>query len=93
MIRTAPDLRDATGHSVHDYARRMAFLTELDSQTWLARYSAAERLGDPDAVSSVPNYAAWLRRMAAAWSAVPMPSATQATAVWPFASLPASSLD
>ncbi len=93
VVRTLPTVRESSGHSVHDYARRMAFLTELDSQTWLARYSAAERLGDPDAVTSVPNYAAWLRRTAAAWSAVPMPTIAQATAVWPFTSLPASALN
>ncbi len=87
-------VRDAnTAHGVHDYARRMAFLTELDSHTWQARYSAADRLGDPDAVSSVAHYAAWLRRSAAAWSAVPMPTPEQAAAVWPFAALAPSALD
>ncbi len=79
--------------SVHDYARRMAFLTELDSQTWISRYTAAERLGDPDAVTSVARYLAWLRRMSTAWTAVPMPSVEQAEAVWPFSALPASGLD
>jgi hypothetical protein len=85
--------RARIGHSVHDYARRMAFLTELDSATWLARYSAAERLGDPDAVTSVAGYAAWLRRISAAWSAVAVPTAQQAAPMWPFASMPASFLD
>ncbi len=77
---------------VHDYARRTAFLTEVDSQTWISRYTAAESLGDPGTVTSVARYLAWLRRMHAAWSRVPMPSLAQAEPVWRFASLPASAL-
>ncbi|MBK6873693.1 MAG: hypothetical protein IPG94_20570 [Kineosporiaceae bacterium] len=82
-----------TRHSVHDYARRMAFLTELDSATWMARYNAADRLGDPEAVASVAGYAAWLRRTTAAWAAVPMPTSEQAAGVWPFSSLALTALD
>ncbi len=84
---------DAQASSVHDYARRMAFLTELDSQTWISRYSAAERLGDPETVTSVARYLAWLRRTGAAWNAVLMPTVEQAEAVWPFTALPASGID
>lgn len=83
----------AQAGSVHDYARRMAFLTELDSQTWISRYSAAERLGDPEAVTSVARYLAWLRRTGAAWSAVLMPTVEQAEAAWPFTAIPASGID
>ena len=54
--------------------------------------TAAERLGDPGAVSSPASYAAWLRRIAAAWSAVPMPTTSQAAAVWPFAAIQPLSL-
>ncbi len=78
---------------VHDYARRMAFLTELDSQTWLGRYSAAERLGDPGAVGSPTGYASWLRRIGAAWSQVPMPTTAQAASVWPFSAIAPLALD
>jgi hypothetical protein len=78
---------------VHDYARRMAFLTELDSQTWLGRYSAAERLGDPGAVGSPTGYASWLRRIGAAWSQVPMPTTAQAGSVWPFSAISPLALD
>jgi hypothetical protein len=94
MSLTPPDfLEQDRPAGAHDYARRMAFLTELDSQTWIARYTAAERLGDPAAVSSPAAYAAWLRRVAAAWSAVPMPTTTQAASVWPFAAISPLSLD
>jgi hypothetical protein len=78
---------------VHDYANRMVFLTELDSQTWLARYSAAERLGDPGAVSSPAAYAAWLRRLGAAWSQVPMPTQEQAAQHWPTTTVAVTALD
>jgi hypothetical protein len=78
---------------VHDYARRMAFLTELDSQTWLGRYSAAERLGDPGAVGSPAGYASWLRRIGAAWAQVPMPTTAQAASVWPFSAISPLALD
>ncbi len=79
-----------------EYARRMAFLTELDSQTWIARYTAAERLGDPTAVGSSAGYLSWLRRMSRAWAAVPMPTAAQAEAAWSntsFTSITAATLD
>lgn len=94
-IVTTPstDGRSDATRSVHDYARRMAFLTELDSATWMARYNAADRLGDPDAVSSVAGYGSWLRRTATAWSAVPMPTSAQSAAIWPFASMAPTCLD
>lgn len=89
--RTARTLANLQG--IHGYAQAMAFLTELDSQTWVARYTAAERLGDPGAVSSPSAYAAWLRRVGAAWSTVPMPSPAQAGAHWPFSALTPLALD
>lgn len=79
--------------TVHDYARRMAFLTEIDSQTWISRYTAAERLGDPNAVTSVPAYLTWLRRTGAAWSSVSMPTTAQTEQIWPFRSLPATAIE
>lgn len=88
-----PGLPSVPAARVHDYARRVAFLNELDSQTWLARYSAAERLGDPGAVASPAAYAAWLRRVGAAWHTVPMPTIAQATTVWPFQTLTPTALD
>lgn len=89
--RTTRTLASLQG--IQGYAQAMAFLTELDSQTWVARYTAAERLGDPGAVSSPAAYAAWLRRVGAAWSAVPMPSVAQAGAHWPFSALSPLALD
>ena len=81
------------GSAVRDYAHRLAFLTEIDSQTWIARYTAAERLGEPVAVSSPSAYAAWLRRTATAWSALSMPTVAQAEMLWPFRSLTSVALD
>lgn len=94
-IPTSPRLSrvDGQSSSVHDYARRMAFLSELDSQTWISRFNAAERLGDPEAVMSVARYLAWLRRTGAAWNAVHLPSVEQAESVWPFTAIPVSGID
>jgi hypothetical protein len=83
----------ADSSGVRDYAHRLAFLTEIDSQTWIARYTAAERLGEPVAVSSQTAYAAWLRRTATAWSSLSMPTVAQAEMLWPFTSLAFTALD
>jgi len=94
LIQTdAPAPHGESTGSVHDYARRMAFLTELDSATWMSRYSAAERLGDPGAVHSITGYSAWLRRVSTAWAAVPMPTAAQTQGIWPFTCLPPAALE
>ena len=86
--------RVATGDGgVRDYAHRLAFLTEIDSQTWIARYTAAERLGEPAAVTSPAAYAAWLRRTSTAWSQLSLPTPTQAEQLWPFTSLSFMALD
>jgi len=94
VVTTSPQpVVGADSSAVRDYAHRLAFLTEIDSQTWIARYTAAERLGEPVAVSSPAAYAAWLRRTAVAWSSLSMPSPAQAQMLWPFRSLGSVALD
>jgi hypothetical protein len=67
-----------------------AVLAEVTDGDW-SRLRAW--LGDPMAVDSRANYAAWLRRQARAWKAVGLPAVHVAALDWPLASVRPQCLD
>jgi hypothetical protein len=77
---------------VSDDLRRLGFLATLEARTWASRSRAAAVLADPGAVASRAAYAAWLRRVATAWSRVALP-AWSGTGRWPFPSVDPQCLD
>ncbi len=74
-------------HRIQAEVRRLGFFAALDSLTWHARSRVTEHLADVAAASSRAAYVAWLRRVAAGWAVVPLPTGPAATAQWPVPSV------
>jgi len=72
-------------HRIQAEVRRIGFFAALDSLTWHARSRVTEHLADVTAASSRAAYIGWLRRAAAGWAVVPLPTGPVATEQWPLA--------
>jgi hypothetical protein len=84
------DSIDAAERARLDRIGLPALIAELTQDDWL-RVTA--RLADPMAADSRANYTAWLRRQAAAWTAVQLPAVQIAALDWPLASVRPQCLD
>jgi hypothetical protein len=77
--------------SVADDLRRLGLVATLEAHTWADRSRSSAHLSDLAAVDSRAAYAAWLRRLGAAWARVQLPVTRDAA--WPLATVGPECLD